>query len=178
MDNNVAKWRTALRNQRSMREKRPELFQNIGGKKSYLLQGNIDGDIVVVIIEDDGKGLTIARDIPAINEPAQIMNRDEEYTSIRIKVGSFRNLIDFVVKQSGLNLSVTRNKGGRPPKYGPDDAKRIARLYNHEKMSMRQIATKEKMSTATIQKLLKEYETIAIAESLNCPDLQGNRFHS
>lgn len=49
-------------------------------------------------------------------------------------------------------------KIGRPKKYGLDTARKIKQLQN-EKMSIREIAKKLQISTATIQKLLKEYST-------------------
>ncbi len=172
MDDCNKQWINDLRYRQDVRKKRPRLLQSIGDKTSFLLQGNPDGKIIVAIIEDNETGLTIVEDSPSLkaddNDPlGEMYNCEEKYTEIRLSANAFQTLIALILERSGMELVAAKNKGGRPSKYTTNDAKRITALHVNEGMSIRQIAAKERMSTATVQKLLKRYEPVAMLENLS-----------
>ena len=68
-----------------------------------------------------------------------------------------QKLLEILCQSSGMKLAHSENKSGRPPKYTPDDKKRIFEMRK-QGISIREIAKKEKMSPTTVQKLEKEWQ--------------------
>ncbi|SEH23157.1 helix-turn-helix domain-containing protein [Selenomonas sp. KH1T6] len=159
-----------LVNRQSVSGKRPELRKALGGKSGYVLQGSSDSTIIVAIPDFENGRITLAVDVPAIeNKGREILNRDEEYREISLGADAFRALIDIVVENSGMELVSARNKGGRPSKYSQEDAERITTLKK-QGYSIREIAKKEEMSTTTVQKLLKQQESMELLKGISLPD--------
>ena len=159
-----------LVNRQSVRGKRPELRKALGSKSGYILQGSSDSTIIVAIPDFENGRITLAIDVPAIeNKGGEILNRDEEYREISLGADAFRALIDIVVENSGMELVSARNKGGRPSKYSQEDAERITTLKK-QGYSIREIAKKEEMSTTTVQKLLKQQESMELLKGISLPD--------
>ena len=159
----IPKQRQALLDKYDIGGSSPLLFRAMGERTGYLLQGGKGERMVVAIPDPENGTVTIAEDIPAADNT--VFSRSEEYCEICMSASAFRKLIDIIVETSGLELVSKRNKGGRPSRYSMEDARRIAGLRK-DGMSIRAIAQKEKMSTTTVQKLIREYESIGILEGL------------
>ena len=169
MEKSGTKRARAILDRHAVQARSPLLCKAIGESVGYLLQGHTDGRMIVAIPDFVHGTLTIAEDTPKINNTGQtFFNRDEEYREICMSADAFRILIDIMMEACGMELVPERNKGGRPSIYSMEDAKRIAGLRK-DGMSLRAIAQKEKMSTATVQKLLKKYESIEMMEKLGNP---------